>query len=69
MLPRSENLKPKTLNFKLNSPARVAELVYAADSKSADRKDVSVRLRSQAQKPDKNITRFLYLAIVGQIEI
>ena len=31
--------------------ARVAELVDAADSKSAVRKDVSVRFRSRAQHP------------------
>ena len=33
----------------MQSPARVAELVDAADSKSAVRKNVSVRLRSRAQ--------------------
>ena len=31
--------------------ARVAELVDAADSKSAVRKDVSVRFRSRARRP------------------
>jgi hypothetical protein len=35
--------------------ARVAELVDAADSKSAVRKDVLVRFQSRAQKSQKNI--------------
>ena len=38
--------------------ARVAELVDAADSKSAVRKDVSVRLRSRAQTPSRPGGRF-----------
>jgi hypothetical protein len=40
-------IKPQTINFKLF--ARVAELVDAADSKSAVRKDVLVRFQSRAQ--------------------
>ena len=36
---------------KSGQAARVAELVDAADSKSAVRKDVSVRFRSRALRP------------------
>ena len=45
---RNSNLKHQT--SKINQFARVAELVDAADSKSAVRKDVLVRFQSRALK-------------------
>jgi hypothetical protein len=53
----------RTFNFSLstvNSKAQVAELVDAADSKSAIRKDVLVRFQSWAQAPTVKLGLFYW---------
>jgi hypothetical protein len=65
----SEDLKFHHLGFAnyICSPARVAELVDAADSKSAVRKDVLVRFQSRALKTEALASVLLFIGYMPSI--